>query len=99
MHANKQAIRLSSLLLEVCGSPIIWWLILITLLLDWLAVSHHGRGIMTAALGLLMSAWAIPRMGARHVVAHTVAGNIASHRVFEKNGFVNRGSFDNGKIV
>jgi len=66
---------------------------------DWLAVSHHGRGIMTAALGLLMSAWAIPRMGARHVVAHTVAGNIASHRVFEKNGFVNRGSFDNGKIL
>ena len=67
--------------------------------LDWLAASHHGRGIMTAAVGLLMSAWAIPRMGARHVVATTFAGNIGSNRVFEKNGFVNRGSFDNGKVV
>ncbi|KAG0709435.1 GNAT domain-containing protein [Suillus ampliporus] len=66
---------------------------------DWLAASHHGRGIMTAAVGLFMSAWAIPRMGARHVVAYTFAGNIGSNRVFEKNGFVNKGLFDNGKIV
>jgi len=66
---------------------------------DWLSASHHGRGIMTSAIGLLISAWAIPRMGARHVVAHTFAGNIGSNRVFEKNGFVNRGSFDNGKMV
>ncbi|KAG0709436.1 GNAT domain-containing protein [Suillus ampliporus] len=66
---------------------------------DWLAVSHHGRGIMTAAIGLLMSAWAIPRMGARHVVAYTFAGNIGSNRVFEKNGFVNKGLFDNGKTA
>ncbi|KAG2128609.1 hypothetical protein DEU56DRAFT_915479 [Suillus clintonianus] len=66
---------------------------------DWLATSHHGKGIMTAAVGLLLSAWAIPRMSARHVVAHTFAGNIGSNRVFEKNGFVNRGLFDNGKTV
>ncbi|KAG2128608.1 hypothetical protein DEU56DRAFT_758422 [Suillus clintonianus] len=66
---------------------------------DWLAASHHGKGIMTAAIGLLMSAWAIPRMGACHVVAHTFAGNIGSNRVFEKNGFANRGLFDNGKTV
>lgn len=66
---------------------------------DWLAASHHGRGIMTAAIGLLMTAWGIPRMGVRHVVAHTFAGNIGSSRVFEKNGFVNRGLFDNGKVV
>lgn len=66
---------------------------------DWLAASHHGRGIMTAAIGLLMTAWGIPRMGVRHVVAHTFAGNIGSNRVFEKNGFVNRGLFDNGKMV
>lgn len=66
---------------------------------DWLAASHHGRGIMTAAIGLLMTAWGIPRMGIRHVVAHTFAGNIGSNRVFEKNGFVNRGPFDNGKIA
>ncbi|KIK38435.1 hypothetical protein CY34DRAFT_809325 [Suillus luteus UH-Slu-Lm8-n1] len=66
---------------------------------DWLAASHHGRGIMTAAIGLLMTAWGIPRMGVHHVVAHTFAGNIGSNRVFEKNGFVNRGLFDNGKTV
>jgi RimJ/RimL family protein N-acetyltransferase len=67
--------------------------------IDWLAVSHHGRGIMTAAIGLLMTAWGIPRMGVHHVVAHTFVGNIGSNRVFEKNGFVNRGLFDNGKTV
>jgi len=66
---------------------------------DWLAASHHGRGIMTATMGLLISAWAIPRMGARHVVAHPFAGNIGSVRVFEKNGFTNKGLFDNGKMV
>ncbi|KAG1812944.1 uncharacterized protein BJ212DRAFT_1518232 [Suillus subaureus] len=66
---------------------------------DWLAASHHGRGIMTAAIGLLMTAWGIPRMGVRHVVAYTFAGNIGSNRVFEKNGFANRGLFDNGKTV
>ncbi|KAG1812946.1 uncharacterized protein BJ212DRAFT_1276184 [Suillus subaureus] len=66
---------------------------------DWLAVTHHGRGIMTAAVGLLMTAWGIPRMGVRHVVVHTFAGNIGSNRVFEKNGFVNRGPSNNGIIV
>ncbi|KAG1734033.1 uncharacterized protein EDB91DRAFT_1057071 [Suillus paluster] len=66
---------------------------------DWLAASHHGRSIMTAAVGLFMSAWAIPRMGARHVVAYTFAENIGSIRVFEKNGFVNKGLLDNGKMV
>ncbi|KAG2137623.1 GNAT domain-containing protein [Suillus bovinus] len=66
---------------------------------DWLAVSHHGKGIMTAAIGLLMTAWAIPRMGVRYVVAHTLAGNIGSDRVLEKNGFVNIGVFYNKKIA
>ncbi|OJA14980.1 hypothetical protein AZE42_12059, partial [Rhizopogon vesiculosus] len=65
----------------------------------WLAASHRGRGITTAALGLLMSVWAIPRMGARHIAPHTFAGNIGSDRVIEKNGFVNRGSIDNGTVV
>jgi RimJ/RimL family protein N-acetyltransferase len=54
---------------------------------------------MTAAMGLLIGAWAIPRMGACHVVAHPFAGNIGSVRVFEKNGFANKGLFDNGKMV
>jgi RimJ/RimL family protein N-acetyltransferase len=54
---------------------------------------------MTAALGLLMSTWAIPRMGARHVIANSFEENISSNRVLEKNGFVNRGSFDNGTVL
>jgi RimJ/RimL family protein N-acetyltransferase len=66
---------------------------------DWLAASHHGRGIMTAAIGLFLTAWGIPRMGVRHVVVHTFAENVGSNRVFEKNGFVNRGLFDNGLTV
>jgi hypothetical protein len=90
----------------VVGGTLVLWsydseLIFITVSygLDWLAASHHGRGIMTAAMGLLIGAWAIPRMGACHVVAHPFAGNIGSVRVFEKNGFANKGLFDNGKMV
>lgn len=30
---------------------------------------------------------------------YTLGGNVASVRVFEKNGFVLRGVLDNGKIV
>ncbi|KAG1819466.1 hypothetical protein DFJ58DRAFT_832861, partial [Suillus subalutaceus] len=39
---------------------------------DWIAVSHHGRGIMTAAI---------------------------ASEFLRRTGFVNRGLFDNGKIV
>ncbi|CCL98111.1 uncharacterized protein FIBRA_00105 [Fibroporia radiculosa] len=55
---------------------------------DYIASSHHCRGIMSAALGILLSAWAIPRMGARKIRVEIFKGNDASVRVFEKNGFV-----------
>ncbi|EIW86924.1 hypothetical protein CONPUDRAFT_115792 [Coniophora puteana RWD-64-598 SS2] len=66
---------------------------------DYLAPSHHGRGIIPAALGVIRDQWAIPRMGARHIVGYTFAENKASARVFEKCGFVFRGQFDNGTVV
>lgn len=55
---------------------------------DYLAASHHGRGIMSAALGTLIRYWGIPRMNARIIRAETFSGNEGSKRVFEKNGFV-----------
>ncbi|TCD65676.1 hypothetical protein EIP91_002303 [Steccherinum ochraceum] len=55
---------------------------------DALAKSHHGQGIMTAAIGTVIRDWMIPRMNARHIRAETFVGNIGSVRVFEKNGFV-----------
>ncbi|KAH9950908.1 GNAT domain-containing protein [Amylocystis lapponica] len=55
---------------------------------DYLASSHHGRGIMSAALGALLSLWAVPRMAARRCRVEIFEGNIGSMRVFEKNGFV-----------
>jgi len=54
---------------------------------DYLAASHHGKGIMSTVLGSLMHQWAIPWMGVRQVKATAFEGNQASVRVFEKNGF------------
>jgi len=54
---------------------------------DYIASSHHGKGIMTAAVAALRSQWWIPRMGVCHIRAAAFKGNQASVRVFEKNGF------------
>ncbi|KZT02496.1 uncharacterized protein LAESUDRAFT_730244 [Laetiporus sulphureus 93-53] len=54
---------------------------------DYLASSHHGRGIMSAAFRTLMEAWAIPRMDVRHIRVEAFKGNVGSVRVFEKFGF------------
>ncbi|KAA8642005.1 hypothetical protein EYZ11_003958 [Aspergillus tanneri] len=64
------------------GSPEIEWSIG-----DWLAASHHGRGIMTAVMKTVLYDWAIPRMNARHFKVTAFAGNHGSVRVFEKLGF------------
>jgi len=56
--------------------------------LDYLAPTHHGKGIMSSALKRLLEKWAIPRMGARRISAVALEGNIGSVRVFEKNGFL-----------
>ncbi|KAJ7045040.1 acyl-CoA N-acyltransferase [Mycena alexandri] len=57
---------------------------------DWLAPSHHGRGIMSDAIQTVMQKWAIPRMGVRRIVVTAIEGNAGSVRVFEKNGFAFR---------
>ncbi|KAG6332772.1 hypothetical protein ID866_6317 [Astraeus odoratus] len=66
---------------------------------DYLAPSHHGRGIMSAAMRLILYSWAIPRMGVRRMVGYTFEGNQGSVRVFEKSGFVLKSVLDNGKTV
>ncbi|KAF8445718.1 acyl-CoA N-acyltransferase [Boletus edulis BED1] len=66
---------------------------------DYLAPSHHGRGIMSAAMGTIINQWAIPRMGVRCMVGYTFSANEGSKRVFEKNGFEWKGTLDNGKLV
>lgn len=54
---------------------------------DYLAPSHHGRGIMTAAVHALIHGWMVPRMGVKHISVNMTKGNAPSVRVFEKNGF------------
>ena len=56
-------------------------------LADYLAKSHHGRGIMTAVIGAFVNGWIIPMMGGRIIRAGSYVGNTGSIRVFEKNGF------------
>ncbi|KIJ38427.1 hypothetical protein M422DRAFT_104847, partial [Sphaerobolus stellatus SS14] len=55
---------------------------------DYLAPSHHGKGIMSLTIKTLLDQWIIPRMGAKKINATAFNGNIGSVRVFEKNGFV-----------
>ncbi|KAF7436412.1 hypothetical protein PC9H_003245 [Pleurotus ostreatus] len=70
---------------RAAGDPDIIWTIG-----DYLAPSHHGRGIMTDALDTLLHDWAIPRMKARHIIVTAFTGNVGSVRVFEKLGFTLR---------
>lgn len=44
-------------------------------------------GIMTLAIKTLIHSWAVPYMNARHWVVTAFSDNIASQRVFIKNGF------------
>ncbi|KAL5528335.1 hypothetical protein ACEPAF_7471 [Sanghuangporus sanghuang] len=74
---------LSSRNLELpAGHPEIIWEIA-----DHLVSSHHGRGIVTAVVRTLINDWAVPRMNAHVIYASAFTGNIASVRVFLKNGF------------
>lgn len=59
---------------------------------DYMASSHHGRGIMSKAIGTLIREWMVPRMNAKHMRTEAFVGNAASVRVFEKNGFVLEGT-------
>lgn len=55
---------------------------------DYLAPTHHGKGIMTLAVSTLLEQWIKPRMNAKRINTTVFKGNIGSLRVFEKNGFV-----------
>jgi len=76
------------------GDPDIVWSIG-----DYLASSHQGRGIMSAALGTLIREWIVPRMGAKIIRAEAFKGNIGSRRVFEKNGFVMEKTLDFDRVI
>jgi len=54
---------------------------------DYLAPSHHGKGIMTATIRELIHSWGVPYMGLQEVSVVVIDGNIGSRRVFEKLGF------------
>ncbi|GJJ09608.1 hypothetical protein Clacol_003831 [Clathrus columnatus] len=56
--------------------------------IDYLASSHHGKGIMSLAIKTLIEQWAMPRMGAKTIKAGVFIENIPSRKVFEKNSFV-----------
>ncbi|KAF7358969.1 N-acetyltransferase domain-containing protein [Mycena sanguinolenta] len=71
------------------GDPKIIWQVS-----DFLASSHHRRGIMTVVLGTMLKEWAIPRMRVHCLHVSVFTGNNGSVRVFEKNGFVLVGTLE-----
>ncbi|KAJ7708904.1 GNAT domain-containing protein [Mycena rosella] len=54
----------------------------------YLAPSHQGRGVMTAAVKTIITQWGIPYMGAKCIRSSAFEGNPGSIKVLEKNGFV-----------
>ena len=56
----------------------------------WVAQAHNGRGVGTAALGLVCER-AFGELGLHRVEAGTLLDNYASQRVLEKNGFMRIG--------
>ncbi|KAJ6520390.1 acyl-CoA N-acyltransferase [Mycena sanguinolenta] len=66
---------------------------------DYLAPSHHGRGIMSDAFHTLLYQWGIPRMGVQRMVVTTLEGNKGSVRVFEKQGFKFRKTIEDAMEV
>ncbi|KAG8860401.1 hypothetical protein FRB91_003435 [Serendipita sp. 411] len=54
---------------------------------DYLAPTHHRRGIMSTALRTIIDKWAIPRMNCQRITATAFVGNVASVGVFKKVRF------------
>jgi len=70
---------------------------------DYLAASHHRKGIMTDAVDTMLNDWAIPRMNVRHLLLSVFEGNEGSVKVFLRNGFKMKATYkeykeDKGKI-
>lgn len=59
---------------------------------DFLASTHHGRGIMTLAVRTVIHDWAVPRMNVRRLKCWVFEDNPGSLRVFEKNKFLRGGT-------
>ncbi|RPD82432.1 hypothetical protein L226DRAFT_25951 [Lentinus tigrinus ALCF2SS1-7] len=66
---------------------------------DYLAASHHGKGIMSAVVQTFIRDWAVPRMGVRQLRVETFADNVGSRRVFEKSGFVHEKTVPVNKVL
>ncbi|RPD55857.1 hypothetical protein L227DRAFT_295215 [Lentinus tigrinus ALCF2SS1-6] len=66
---------------------------------DYLAASHHGKGIMSAVVQTFIRDWAVPRMGVRQLRVETFADNVGSRRVFEKSGFVHEKTVSVNKVL
>lgn len=73
--------------------------IVITHFTDFLSAKYHSRGIMSAAVATLLRDWAIPKMNARRMTVCTFTENVASVRVFEKNGFKKLMNIEEWKVV
>jgi RimJ/RimL family protein N-acetyltransferase len=54
----------------------------------YLAPSHHGRGIMSAAIDAIINKFLVPYMNAHLITGSFFDYNLASRKVFEKNGFM-----------
>ncbi|KAF5312793.1 hypothetical protein D9619_002819 [Psilocybe cf. subviscida] len=67
----------------VVGDPNIIWS-----MGNFVAPQYSGQGIMTDAVNTVLHEWCIPRMNVQRMWVSTFIGNVASVRVFEKNGFV-----------
>ncbi|TFK94422.1 hypothetical protein K466DRAFT_561105 [Polyporus arcularius HHB13444] len=89
----KQALTKANEEREV-GDPAIVWCFG-----DYLAASHHGKGIMTAVVQKFIRDWAVPRMGVRQLRVETFSDNKGSKRVFEKSGFVHEKTVPVNKVL
>jgi len=54
----------------------------------YLAPSHHGRGLMTAAVKTIITQFGIPWMKTKRIRSSAFEGNHGSLEVLQKNGFV-----------
>lgn len=68
-------------------------------LADYLAASHHRQGIMTDAVDTVLHDWAIPYMNVQHMLLGVFEGNVGSVKVFERNGFKVKGTYEEYKEV
>ena len=66
-----------------------------------IAPSRQGRGLMTAAIRDLLD-WARGDLRVRRISAETTPDNVASQRVLERNGFLQKGhriDADDGDLI